>query len=46
MAFEKCDEKPFPPAVVTEIIVIFVLGGNKSFGISGGSVMTEDPADT
>lgn len=45
MAFENCDEKPFPPAV-TEIIVIFVLGGDKSFGISGGSVMTESPADT
>lgn len=46
MAFKKCDEKPFPPAVVTEIIVIFVLGGDKSFGIFGGSVMTESPADT
>lgn len=46
MAFKKCDEKPFPPAVVTEIIVILVLGGDKSFGTFGGSVMTESPADT
>lgn len=37
--------KALPPAV-TEIIVIFVLGGDKSVGISGGSVMTESPADT
>lgn len=45
MAFKKCDGQPFPPAVVTGIVVVSVLGLGKSFGIFGVSVMTKSPAD-